>query len=226
MLEEHLQAETRLKEEFLKAKNEFTEKIESLQQLEETYRLACNDAQQTLSSLRTENEYYREENAEKQHTLETIKMKYEEDKTKLIEEIDALTIKINELKSSEVVTIYLNKSHQLADTSIVLQLKEIEKDPRKIMTKNHYDELEKTVCVYYPNLVYDLKQISKFSITDRKVCLLTAIKFRPGTIANLVSLSSSQVTNSKSKLNMQLFNDPSATTLYENLVNHYDICPF
>ena len=226
MLEEHQQAETRLKEEFLKAKNEFTEKIESLQQLEETYRLACNDAQRTLSSLRTENEYYRVENGEKQHTLEAIKMKYEEEKAKLTEEINALTIKINELKSSGAVTVYLNKSHQLADTSIVLQLKELEKDPRRKMTKGHYDELEKTVCGYYPSLVYDLKQISKISVTDRKVCLLTALNFRPGAIANLVSLSSSQVTNSKSKVNIQLFNDPSATKLYENLVNRYDICPF
>jgi DNA repair exonuclease SbcCD ATPase subunit len=225
MVEEHRMAEFLLKEEFLKAKNEYTEKIEDLQQLEETYRLACHDAQQTLSSLRTENESFRNENAEKQQALEKVSMMYEQEKTKLIEDINTLTKKIDELKSNEAITAYLGKSQQLADTSIVTLLKELEKDPRKIMTKSQYNEFEKTVCNYYPNLVYDLRQTSKLTMKDRQVCLLTALNFRPGTIANLASLSSSQVTNAKAKINMQLFNDPSAMTLYANLTNRYDICP-
>ena len=93
------------------------------------------------------------------------------------------------------------------------------------MTKSQYNEFEKTVCSYYPSLVYDLKQTSKLTMKDRQVCLLTALNFRPGTIANLASLSSSQVTNAKAKINMQLFNDPSAMTLYANLTHRYDICP-
>ena len=225
MVEEHRMAEFLLKEEFLKAKNEYTEKIEDLQQLEETYRLACHDAQQTLSSLRTENESFRNENAEKQQALEKVSMMYEQEKTKLIEDINTLTKKIDELKSNEAITAYLGKSQQLADTSIVTLLKELEKDPRKIMTKSQYNEFEKTVCNYYPDLVYDLRQTSKLTMKDRQVCLLTALNFRPGTIANLASLSSSQVTNAKAKINMQLFNDPSAMTLYANLTNRYDICP-
>ena len=161
----------------------------------------------------------------KAKNVEKVSMMYEQEKTKLIEDINTLTKKIDELKSNEAITAYLGKSQQLADTSIVTLLKELEKDPRKIMTKSQYNEFEKTVCNYYPNLVYDLRQTSKLTMKDRQVCLLTALNFRPGTIANLASLSNSQVTNAKAKINMQLFNDPSAMTLYANLTHRYDICP-
>ena len=79
--------------------------------------------------------------------------------------------------------------------------------------------------MYWPALVNDLKNETKIKTSDIKVCLLTALGFRPGSVANMTGMYSSQVTNIRAKINGIFFKDPSAATLGKNLIKKYDICP-
>ena len=223
LIKRHQEEEARIKAILNETTEEYNRKVESLQILEETHRLANVEATKTISELRTEKDNYQTEFAKAQQTITEANTIYEQEKAKLTDEIALLSEKIESYKREQGVAVALRKKDDLEGEPIIVKLRSLAEKPKDTMTEADFNLLEQTISNYYPALILDLKQNPKFSISDRQVCIMTALKFRPGDIVNLTGLTSSKVTNAKEKINMQLFETKSASSLHQNLAKRYDI---
>ena len=223
LIKRHQEEEARIKAVLNETTEEYNRKVESLQILEETHRLANVEATKTISELRTEKDNYQTEFAKAQQTITEANTIYEQEKAKLTDEIASLSEKIESYKREQGMAVALRKKDGLESESIIVKLREMAEKPKDTMTEDDFTLLEQTISNYYPALILDLKQNTKFSHADRQVCIMTALKFRPGDIVNLTGLTSSKVTNAKEKINQHLFGTKSASSLYQNLVERYEI---
>ena len=223
LIKQYQKEEARIKAVLNETTEEYNRKVKSLQILEETHRLANIEATKTISELRTEKENYQTEFTKAQQTITESNAIYEQDKAKLKADIALLSNKIESYKREHGVVVSLRKKEGLEGESIIVKLREMAVKPKDPMTEEDFVLLEQTISNYYPALILDLKQNTKFSHADRQVCIMTALKFRPGDIVNLTGLTSSKVTNAKEKINQHLFETKSASSLYLNLVERYEI---
>ena len=223
LIKQHQEEEARIKAVLNETTEEYNRKVKSLQILEETHRLANIEATKTISELRTEKENYQTGFAKAQQTITESNVIYEQEKAKLKADIATLSEKIESYKHEQGVAIALRRKDNLEGESIIVKLREMAVKPKDPMTEEDFVLLEQTISNYYPALILDLKQNTKFSHADRQVCIMTALKFRPGEIVNLTGLTSSKVTNAKEKINQHLFETKSASSLYLNLVERYEI---
>ena len=223
LIKRHQEEEARIKAVLNETTEEYNRKVESLQILEETHRLANVEATKTISELRTEKDNYQTEFAKAQQTITEANTIYEQEKAKLTDEIASLSEKIESYKREQGVAVALRKKDDLEGESIIVKLRSMAEKPKDTITEDDFCLLEQTISNYYPALILDLKQNPKFSNSDRQVCIMTALKFRPGDIVNLTGLTSSKVTNAKEKINMLLFETKSASSLHQNLAKRYDI---
>lgn len=205
-------------------RNEYLQKLKEMQQLEDTYRIAILEAQKAMASLNEEKKASLSECDEAQKTIEKIEKQYRQDKTRLSEEILTLKARVEELECHQTVYQELTVSKELVGTAILKKLSVLVEAHRSM---NNVDKalLEETFAQLYPTLVQDLLLQGKFSQTEKTVCLLSALNYPPALICNLTKLSSSSVTNIRSKVNKCLFGDKSASSLYKNLYEKYRICP-
>lgn len=221
LIKQHQEKEAIIMAALDKATEEYNHKMEELQILEETHRFANIDAVKTISTLRAEKENYQAEYAKAQQKIAETNVSYEKEKVRLTAEITSLSEKIESYKREHGIAIALKKADNLEEESIIMKLRQMARKPKNTITEKDFILLEKTICNYYPTLIYDLKQNTKFNNTDRLICILTVLKFRPGDIVNLTGLTNSTVTNTREKLNKQLFNINSASSLLQNLANQY-----
>jgi hypothetical protein len=205
-------------------RNKYQQKLKDMKQLEETYKLAVTDAQKALALLREEKYASQSECAKAQESIEKINEKYHQEKTILTEEILVLKEKIEEMKCRQIVQQDLLTSKKLGETEILKKISVLVKAHRS-MNSTDMTLLEEVFSQFYPILVHDLLQQGKFSQTEKTVCLLSALDYSPASICCLTKLSSSSVTNIRSKVNMNLFSEKSASSLYKNLYDRYGICP-
>ena len=223
LIKQHQQEEERIKAILNETTKEYNRKVKHLQILEETHRLANIEATKTISELRTEKDNYQTEFIKAQQTITETNAIYEQEKTKLTDEIALLSEKIESYKREHGVAVALKKKDDLESEPIIVKLRAMAEKPKDTMTEDDFSLLEQTIGNYYPSFIFGLKQNPKFSNTDRLVCIMTALKFRPGDIVNLTGLTSSKVTNAKEKINMLLFETKSASLLHQNLAKQYDI---
>ena len=223
LIKKHQQEEARIKIVLNETTEEYNRKIKSLKILEETHRLANIEATKTISELRTEKCNYQTEFIKAQQMITEANAIYEQEKAKLTDEIASLSEKIESYKREQGVVIALRKKEDLESEPIIVKLRAMAEKPKNTITEDDFSLLEQTISNYYPAFILELKQNPKFSHTDRQVCIMTALKFRPGDIVNLTGLTSSKVTNAKEKINMLLFETKSASSLHQNLAKHYDI---
>lgn len=165
----------------------------------------------------------RENYAKARLAIEEINAHYEKDKTSLNEEIRALKLNIIELKRRLVFTDSKEMAYGLHATDIVASLKSRADIPNKVMTQEESEELLNTFRQFFPLFIQDIKLGKGLSKTDEIVAMLTALGLKPGQIQCLTDLTSSRITNSKTKTNKRLFADNSASSLYNNLVTRYGI---
>lgn len=223
LIEQHQQEEAKIMAKLNEATEEYNRKVEHLRILEKTHRLANIEATETISELRAEKDNYQAKYTKAQDAIKESNANYEQERAKLTAEIASLLEIIESYKSKYDIAIALKKADDLEGEPIVVKLRTMAKKPKETITENDFTFLEQTVCNYYPTFIHDLRQNPKYSNTDRQVCILTALKFRPGDIVNLTGLTSSKVTNAKEKLNLLLFDIKSASSLQQNLANRYDI---
>ena len=214
----------KLKSDLAEAVSEYEQKIKTLQQLEDTHSIAISEAQHALATLREEKENSMSEKKKAQETIECLNAKFHQEKAGLLEEISILKDHIEELKHLQTVYQQSEETLSLVGTEIIKKLHILSKSHRPM---NNSDRvlLQKTFVKAYPLLVKDLMQQGKIKQSDITVCLLTVMGFPPAAICNLTNLSSSSVTNIRSKVNNSLFQDKSAATLHRNLYKRYGIKP-
>lgn len=139
-----------------------------------------------------------------------------------MEEISILKARIEELKFLQTVYQQSEETLSLAETDIIKKLRTLSLSHRP-MNSNDKALLQKAFSKAHPLLLKDLLQQGKINQSDITVCLLTVLGFPPAAICNLTKLSSSSVSNIRSKVNYSLFGDKSAATLHQNLYRRYGV---
>ena len=197
----------RLQSEYASASDEYSRNIHRLQVLEETHKAVIAQIQGELDTVTS-----------------TLNERLEEEKRELTEENNHLKMRINELGQLLSLSASIRKRQQLSETPIVKRLTELCATPLQALTEDEKKTLLSVMSDYYPSLIRDLQQSSN-PITPMGVfvCILVALNYRSGDIANLLGLSPQQVANLKQDINNVLFHIPTAKSLYKNLIQYYNI---
>ena len=225
--EEHSRKVERLREahrqELARLESLFLQKEGELRRMEDVYHKVMETINQELDNAKSESLNMRENYAKAKLTIEEINAHYEKDKTALNEEIRQLKLSIAELKKREVFTDNKEMASRLHATDIVTSLKSRADIPNKVMTPKESEELLVTFRQFFPMFIQDMKLGKGLNKTDEIIAMLTALGLKPGQIQCLTDLTSSRITNSKTKTNKVLFAENSASSLYNNLVLRYGI---
>ena len=225
--EEHRRKVEQIREshqqELARQESLFLQKEGELQRMEDIYHKVTETVCQELDNAKSESLNMRENYTKARLTIEEINAHYEKDKTALNEEIRTLKLNIAELKKRMVFTDNKEMASRLHATDIVTSLKSRADIPSKVMTPKESEELHGAFNQFFPMFIQDMKLGKGLNKTDEIIAMLTALGLKPGQIQCLTDLTSSRITNSKTKTNKVLFADNSAPTLYNNLVLRYGI---
>ena len=187
------------------------------------YKKAKVKKQQELFDIKTEYINAINEYNNNLHTLQLIDASHQEEIVSIQKENEILKSKIEVLKHKEVIQEQVNKSKELKDTDIAKRIAYLINHPTVCMTETEWEKLADTASIYFPELLHDLNKTPKISQQEMRTCILLCFSLRESDIALLLNTSSQRITNAKSTLNMKLFGDNSARSLYRNLTSKYDI---
>lgn len=113
----------------------------------------------------------------------------------------------------------LDKENLLMTSEIVGRFIEMSKPRRNQVSPNEDDWLElDNILKQYKPLLYDKIRKGKLSPQEFQVCVLTYLGMDNTAIAFLVNTSTKTISNAKQKVNRKLFEENSASKLFENLL--------
>ena len=223
--EEHSRKVEQLREthrqELARLENLFQQKEGERIRMEEIYHKVTEAIRKELDSAKSENQSMRENYGKARRTIEEINLQYEKDKAALNDEIHNLEQSIAKLKERDTIADRHEMERLLLEADIIVKLKSRADSPGNPMTNTEFDTLEDTYATFFPLFLQGIKQVRNISRNDKAVAMLTALGLKPGQIQCLTELSSSKITNSKTKINKDLFGESSASTLYNNLSLRY-----
>ena len=213
----------RLEEEYNQATDVYQKNLHSLQLLESVHQTVIENIQQELEDTQNENKDFRVKYTKAQKTISEINEQYENKKAELEEENGILKDRIQELSQRKDIAKHLEDTNNFTNTEIVRHIKDMVNKPQLVLTSEELDQLANAVTSYYPDLMQDMNQADGLTKPAMYVCMLVLLNLRPGEIANLLSLSSQQVSNLKHEINICMFREGTARTLYNNLKRKYAI---
>lgn len=205
----YLDKQRKMQKEYSNAIITYQDNLRSLEMLETARKATIETIQQELGDAHK--------------AMVKINEQYENSKAELMEENETLKRKITELERQSPVAKQLEHTKEFKETDIVKRIFDLLDHPTISLSDDELDSLTKTVSLFYPPLIHDLTQTKDISVLGRRVCMLAILNLRPGDIANLLDLSSQQVSNLRLSLNHSLFGEETARTLYKNLVQRYGI---
>ena len=205
----YLDKQRKMQKEYSNAIITYQDNLRSLEMLETARKATIETIQQELGDAHK--------------AMANINEQYENSKAELMEENETLKRKITELERQSPVAKQLEHTKEFKETDIVKRIFDLLDHPTISLSDDELDSLTKTVSLFYPPLIHDLTQAKDISVLGRRVCMLAILNLRPGDIANLLDLSSQQVSNLRLSLNHSLFGEETARTLYKNLVQRYGI---
>lgn len=212
----------RLKTKFADATDEYEENLHELQILESIHQQVIATIQQELAEAQSENSGFREKYVKAQQSISQINQDYESEKSRLLEENETLQKRIDELQKNDVISRNYAASDSFAKEDIVRRICEIADSPLTKVTEAEWKILTKAFANSFPILFHDLSQ--KCNNTQYiRVCILTVIGIGGDEQANMMEITKQRVSNIKSALNEDLFNETSSRTLYKNLVVRYNV---
>lgn len=212
----------RLKKEFADATDELEENLHELQLLESTHHQVIATIQQELTKAQGESSGFREKYAKAQQTISRINQDYESERSWLLKENERLQKRINELQKNDVISKSLTVSESFAKENIVKRIREIAETPLTKVKDTEWKELTKAFANSFPALFHDLS-LKCDNPQYIRVCILTVIGISGDEQANMMGVTKQRVSNIKSALNEDLFNETSSRTLYKNLVVRYNV---
>lgn len=201
-----------LNAKYQNATNEYNKNLRMLQILDSAHQGVIATIQEELERTKDESSRLSELNAE----YESVKARLEEENSKL-----ANSLRI--LEQKEGLPHYLKNTELFMETEIVKYLRTLEMIPLSKITEENWNKLTIEVTRFFPQLLNDLNLSAKMTRQKLHVCLLVILKVQDSCIANWLGLKASRISNIKSELNQEMFNDASARTLYSNLRQKYNI---
>ena len=209
----HLKKQEKLRIEYDSATKALENNLQTLQMLDVSYQEVIAVIKEELDKTRNES-----------HTrLEALTAEYEQNKTELEEENKRLSESIKRLEQQKTISDYLKRTSELMNTEAVKHVKDLEQKPLSHLKEKDWDMLYTEIAKYFPNILQDLNSSPKITKQKTRVCLLVSLRIQDNCIANWLDLKPNRVSNIKSELNQELFNETSARTLYNNLRRKYNI---
>ena len=205
----HLDRQRKMREEYSNALISYQDNLRSLQMLDNARETTIETIQQELGDAHK--------------AMAEVNEQYESSKAELTEENKMLKRKISELERQAPVAKQLEHTKEFKETDIVKRIQYLQDHPTISLSDEELDALTLAVSQYYPSLIFDLNQAKDVTVLGRRVCMLAILNLRPGDMANLLNISAQQVSNLRHQLNLALFGEDTARTLYKNLVRHYGI---
>lgn len=201
-----------LNTKYQNATNEYNKNLRMLQILDNAHQGVIANILEELDRTKNESSRLSELNAE-----------YESEKTRLEEENSKLAESLKTLEGQKGLPNYLENTQLFMETEIVKHFKTLEMIPLSKISEDNWTKLTTEVASFFPQLLNDLNLSPKMTKQKIRVCLLVILKIQDSCIANWLNLKASRISNIKSELNKEMFNDCSARTIYNNLRQKYNI---
>ena len=212
----------RLKDEYESANKQYRKNIHTLELLEKSHQTIIATIQGELDSSIMANKTYQQNYAKIQQEKVRISEQYEISKQQLIEENQSLSVKIKELEQKTQLSTHLDAARKFLESDIVKLIRVKEKKPLSELSARDWNLLTSTVEIYYPDLLRDLKYLPKATLQKTRACILVLLKTPDSCIANWLDIKPNRLSNLKAELNIALFGESSARTLFDNLRRKYD----
>ena len=212
----------RLKDEYESANKQYRKNIHTLELLEKSHQTIIATIQGELDSSIMANKTYQQNYAKIQQEKVRISEQYEISKQQLIEENRSLSVKIKELEQKTQLSTHLDAARKFLESDIVKLIRVKEKKPLSELSARDWNLLTSTVEIYYPDLLRDLKYLPKATLQKTRACILVLLKTPDSCIANWLDIKPNRLSNLKAELNIALFGESSARTLFDNLRRKYD----
>ena len=213
-LQRYKTRQTRLRAEYADLIDKYEKETSLLKLLEEKHLQNITILEKELSKAEAESK-------KASTVIETLGTQYEQEKAKRLDEIDKLKDKIELLERKIDVSSYQEHSMPFFQMGIVRRVRLFAKDRNNKLSESDIDLLYEAATEHFPDLMNDLKCSPGISSLGVQVCLLVTLSLNPKEITHLLDISPSQVGNLKKAVNMALFEDGTARTLYRNLSARY-----
>ena len=213
----------RTRQELAEAEAAYDKEKRHIELLEITHKESIRLIYEDMASLRKETEGYRTRYNEAQHRAEGINALYEESIRQHNEEMERVRAKIEALKQKPGVVESIKAAQSFKDTAIVNRILSLAQMSRYELSNVDWETLTREFGTYYPIILSDLHDAQTIKETGIRVCILVIIRLRESAIANFLHISDTSISNYKSDINKELFNDKSARTLFKNLEKRYGL---
>ncbi|MBO4826680.1 MAG: hypothetical protein J5506_05535 [Prevotella sp.] len=213
-----------IRNEYAFATDEYQKNTHMMEMLDRSHRAVIKTVQNELKGALAENLSYKDELAKVTQAFNTLNEEFENSKKELTEENAQLEKRIKAIKKKKALTMAKGKDLSFFETKIVRDIRICLGNPLSCLTFENKELLLATAREYYPDLMDDLDGTIVNS-QEKLTCILVVLNLRGTECANLLKVSVQRITNIKQLLNMELFGENTARTLYKNLMRKYDICP-
>ena len=220
---QRLEELARTRQELAEAEAAYDKEKRHIELLEITHKESIRLIYEDMASLRKETEGYRTGYNEAQHRAEGINALYEESIRQHNEEMERVRAKIEALKQKPGVVESIKAAQSFKDTAIVNRILSLAQMSRYELSNVDWETLTREFGTYYPIILSDLHDAPTIKETGIRVCILVIIRLRESAIANFLHISDTSISNYKSDINKELFNDKSARTLFKNLEKRYGL---
>lgn len=205
------------------AKAAYTKEINELSLLESTHQKVIKLIRSKLDTSQGETEMYRSKYEDAQHRIVEINEMYEENIKIHNKEMERVKARIEDLMMRTGVGESLDTAKGFRETSIVKRVLYLAEKSKYDLSKVEWETLIRAFGQYYPTLLSDLHKAPAIKDNGIKVCILVIIKLRESDIAHFLNVRDTGISNYKTEINLALFNEKSARSLFKNLEQRYGL---
>ena len=201
------------------AKEAYQKEVKELELLEENHRKVVGLMQLDLQHSQSESELYHLKYQNVQKDLAEINSQYEASIKSHKDEIERMKAKIESLNIEDRI----KNTTDYQNSAIAQKLQHMATRSQFSLSELDWNTLILEFGTHYPKLFADLNDISSVNENASRVCILITAGLRESAIANFLNIGDTAVSNYKSDINLALFGEKSARTLYKNLKKHYGL---
>lgn len=209
--------------EYSQTKKDYEDRLRTANKLEETHKQVNALFQSELENNKTETDRHRALYLQARQEIEKINLQYAEMITEHNAEIEKLQQKLNELSKHGGVTAIVDRKAGFLENNTVMKFLNFVDSPLSKISDNDWEQLIQVYCQYYPELIHDLQHSPLVSKQALRACLLIPLRLRSSDIANILQIPIQRVSNLKQEINIALFRDHTAKSLFTNLEQRYSI---
>ena len=131
-----------------------------------------------------------------------------EEKDYQIKQLNDTIKRLNDDRKSEDLTDYLaNINQRLFNSKIYTEVLGTLNDQKKEISAEQWKDLELMFSKEHPKYYAMINASDKLNITDRRICMLIRLGFKPKNISSIMGIDKSNVSNTRSRLYKKLFGE-------------------